>query len=322
MQLPLAKEKLDQLKKDLEFVEVVIVDEMSMVSAYDLYNLNKRLQEIFDSKGDFGGRALLLVGDLLQLPPVRAQPIFKKPRCQKNKVWCDMKDEKNSAIGELWQNCEVVVLKTNFRQGEGNPWTELLNRVRIGESTADDIKILEERSYELLSNEAYDNAINIFFTNIEVLEHNVYKLSTLKTDLAKSKVTYQAPKGSGYIPFVNERGLIDNTNFNMDLELKIGARVMIIFNVNIPDSLVNGALGTIIDIIFDSVGRIEAVIVKLDNPKAGLDQMKEYNEISEKYVEKSGCPIFSSTTEYHISHKRKRNKNHGATCKVTQFPLR
>ena len=70
VQLPLAEEKLDNLKKQLEFVEVVIVDEMSMVSADDLYNLNTRLQEIFDSKDDFGGRALLLVGDLLQLPPV------------------------------------------------------------------------------------------------------------------------------------------------------------------------------------------------------------------------------------------------------------
>ena len=56
----------------MEHVEAVIVDEMSMVSSDYLYNLHKRMMELFDSKDDFGGRSLMLVGDLLQLPPVRA----------------------------------------------------------------------------------------------------------------------------------------------------------------------------------------------------------------------------------------------------------
>ena len=76
----MTKEKLDRIKKFLEHVETVIVDEMSMVSVDFLYNLHKRLMEVFDSKDDFGGRGLMLVGDLLQLPPVRATPIFKKPK--------------------------------------------------------------------------------------------------------------------------------------------------------------------------------------------------------------------------------------------------
>ena len=96
---------------------------------------------------------------------------------------------------------------------------------------------------------------------------------------------------------------------------------MVIFNISIPDSLVNGTLGTIIDIILDSNGKIEAVIVQFDNPKSGLDQRKDNKEISEKYDEQRGCPIFRATTEYHIGHKRRRNLEHGATNKVTQFPL-
>ena len=83
--LPLSKEKLDRIKNFLHHVETVIVDEMSMVSVDFLYNLHKRLMEIFDSKDDFGGRGLMLVGDLLQLPPVKATPIFKKPKKGKKK---------------------------------------------------------------------------------------------------------------------------------------------------------------------------------------------------------------------------------------------
>ena len=83
------KEKLVKITKQLEFAEAVIVDEMSMVSVDNLYNLHRRLMEIFESKDEFGGRALMLVGDLLQLPPVRARAIFKKPKAEKNRIWSE-----------------------------------------------------------------------------------------------------------------------------------------------------------------------------------------------------------------------------------------
>ena len=47
-------EKLDLTRKYLENVEVVIVDEMSLVSSDNLYNLHKGLQELFASEDTFG----------------------------------------------------------------------------------------------------------------------------------------------------------------------------------------------------------------------------------------------------------------------------
>ena len=78
--LDFTPEKLDLARKYLENVEVVIVGEMSLVSSDNLYNLHKRLQEIFASEESFGGRCILLVGDILQLPPIRAPQIFSAPR--------------------------------------------------------------------------------------------------------------------------------------------------------------------------------------------------------------------------------------------------
>ena len=292
----MSKEKLDILKKELEEVELVIVDEMSMVSSDNLYHLHKRLKAIFDSKDDFGGRGLLLFGDLLQLPPPRARAIFKKPESNRNKVWRNMKDKNQEPIGDLWLNCEVVYLKTNFRQGEGHPWTNLLNRVRVGEPSLEDLETLESRKHTLLSKQDYDKAMHVFYTNREVFEHNNYMIDTLSSDLVEIKARCQVPTGSGYTPSVNGWGLIDQTNFSMDLELKIGARVMLIFNVCISDSLVNGALGTVVDFITES-NEIEAVIVEFDNPVAGAEQMKDNKSICEKYPGKHVCPIFRSTTE-------------------------
>ena len=181
----MAKEKLDKLKKELEDVEVVIVDEMSMVSVDDFYNLHLRLQQIFDSKDDFGGRGLMMFGDLLQLPPVQARAIFKKPKSAKSNVWKNMKDKHKKPIGDLWLKCEVVYLKTNFRQGEGNPWTNLLNRVRIGEPSLEDVQTLESRKHTLLEKEDYDKAMHVFYTNREVFKHNEDMINILPSDLVQ-----------------------------------------------------------------------------------------------------------------------------------------
>ena len=50
----------------------------------------------------------------------------------------------------LWQNCESVLLETNFRQGKGQ-WLDMLNWFSIGEATEDDINILESKPSSLSS---------------------------------------------------------------------------------------------------------------------------------------------------------------------------
>ena len=119
--LEFSSEKLDSSRKNLENVEIVIVDEFSMVSSDNLYNLHKRLQEVFMSEELFGGRSVLLVGDIMQLGPVKAAPIYRQP---KNLASSAMFHSKKL---NLWNNCESVLLETNFRQGEGT-WTQMLNR--------------------------------------------------------------------------------------------------------------------------------------------------------------------------------------------------
>ena len=198
---------------------------MSMISVDNLYYINQRMMDIFDSKDDFGGRALILVGDVLQLPPVMGRPIFSEPKMLKNRILKNMKNKHDEAIGDLWQNLQVVVLKRNFRQGEGDPWTELLNRARVGESTDEDIKLLRSKKHTLLSKEQYDLATHLFYTNPEVLEHNTHMLNTMPSELIEIEAKVDVPKGSGYTPKVNAWGLIDQTNYTVHLELKMGARV-------------------------------------------------------------------------------------------------
>ena len=252
--LDLSPTKLDLARKYLENVEVVIVDEMSLVSSDNLYNLHHRLVEIFDCEEPFGGRCVLLVGDILQLPPIKASQIFTAPRKFDSKIM--FKSDKLN----LWENCSSVSLDTNFRQGEGQ-WLEMLNRFRIGEATDEDIKILESRQWTLLSNSEYNNATHLFFTNVDVNLHNDDMLNLLNGKLVVVKADVN-PKNLATKP--NKNGQIDNSQFVINLTLKVGARVIVISNIDIKDSLVNGSLGVILDIKTNEKGKSHSLKLSLE----------------------------------------------------------
>ena len=61
-------------------LKVVIIDEISMVSADLLYNLDLRLREITQVDEIMGGLAVFLFGDLFQLEHVKARYPFKEPK--------------------------------------------------------------------------------------------------------------------------------------------------------------------------------------------------------------------------------------------------
>ena len=323
--LNLSKQNLDRLKKQVEDVEVVIIDEMSMISSDFLFNINQRMKDLFDSKDEFGGRALILAGDLLQLPPVNGTAIFKEPRSKKNRNYYNIEHSENTPGGNLWLNCQVVYLKTNFRQGEGNPWTELLNRARVGDSTKEDIEILKSRKPSLLDSETRLQAANLYFRNMDVKSHNKKLLKTLKSPQHNIAARYDIPKGSNFCPPIDEnKGTIGSSNFSEIVQVKIGARVMLVYNIDIPDLLVNGALGTVVGLEFDKKGEVECIIVSFDRPETGTGQMNSFKQLATKYQKQRGCPIYKQTIEELIgtSTNSNRGRKHGSVYKITQFPLR
>ena len=71
--LALDPEIMSTLRKQFERMMMVIIDEMSLVAADMFYNMHRRLVEILYLKDMFANRAVMLVGDLMQIPPVRQQ---------------------------------------------------------------------------------------------------------------------------------------------------------------------------------------------------------------------------------------------------------
>ena len=188
----------------------------------------------------------------------------------------------------------------------------MLNRIRLGETTDEDLKILNGRPASLLSKKEYNEAIHLFYTNLEVNEHNISMLNLLEGLLEEISANLMAPKG--YKPKF-DKGLVDNTQFAEKLRLKKSARVMIIVNVDIKDSIVNESLGTVIHFVktvsTDKDGNkkeeIRSIIVVFDDPETGLDQMArhQYDESIRKHKEARGVPIFRSTLSYQAPYKKK-----------------
>ena len=63
----LADKKLAQLRFHLGELKVIIIDEVSLLNCDMLYRIHMRLCEIFQTKAPFGGRIVLLVGDIMQV---------------------------------------------------------------------------------------------------------------------------------------------------------------------------------------------------------------------------------------------------------------
>ena len=70
----LTPDSLKILKKALEELQLLIIDEISMVSSLLLTYIHLRLCELTGKECVFGGNYILVLGDLLQLPPVKGSP--------------------------------------------------------------------------------------------------------------------------------------------------------------------------------------------------------------------------------------------------------
>ena len=132
----------------------------------------------------------------------------------------------------LWNSCDVVNLKSNFRVGVSK-WNETLNRIRVGEQTKEDIELLKTRYTSNFDRDNWDGAIHAFFKNDDVQAHNIKVLNKLSGQV----FTLEAELPKGKSKAATSHGTIGQTNFMMKLELKKGAPVMLIHNIDISDGL-------------------------------------------------------------------------------------
>ena len=118
----------EQKSVDLRSVEVILIDEVSMVSTELLNFMSAQFAKLHSNGRPFGGRIVITFGDLLQLPPVTGQPIYRS---------------------NIWTLFFPLFLKFSHRQSEDSTFVKILNEIRIGNISDRTWEILEglERSF-------------------------------------------------------------------------------------------------------------------------------------------------------------------------------
>lgn len=217
--IPLSTEKKISLKCKLHYLKVLIIDEISMVGSQTLINIHKRLKEIKAEQSEdipFGGVSILAVGDLLQLQPVGDSPVFASP-----------KNAMHGLSMSLWGKHFQYIEVNEVQRQRGDPlFADILNRVRLGNQTTEDISVLSSR----ITQQPLD-CLHIFPTNQQVHDFNEQKLLQISdtATIAIHSHDQLSVQGKRKLHIPENRHLTGG--LNSVLRLAVGARVSIVKNL-------------------------------------------------------------------------------------------
>ena len=143
--------KIGQVKARLEGAQYVFLDEVSMLSARDLYRINLQLAKVFEiADVPFGGLNMVFSGDFAQLPPAVGGEHVSLYSRRIGTTATDMRSQEESVGKALWhQITTVVILRENMRQrrqsADDAKLRTALENLRYKACTPDDIAFLRTR---------------------------------------------------------------------------------------------------------------------------------------------------------------------------------
>ena len=208
-------------KKLIKNTDLIIIDEISMVSKRLFDKINERLFEV-----DYKGK-LLIVGDFYQLPPVNVE---EEGWAFESKWW------------KYWE-FETIEL-TEIKRTNHKKFSEVLLRLRDASFDENDIEFVENlKNNKHLKNR---NLTFLYSTNKKVDNKNSLKLNELNTPLIKFKAYEELFHKDKAKQFENFK---KSLNVPEIFEIKKGAVVLNIVNQKLDDDvLYNGEKGVVVDI--------------------------------------------------------------------------
>ena len=303
---PLNNKSKTALRFKLACVELIMIDEVSMVPSKLFKEIDLRLREIFSCDMPFGGKPIIICGDLYQLPPVTGTPVY-------------MHDSSHiqGILGlELWRNFHLAELTEVMRQRGDIQFIDLLNQVRLGMLDEENVCLLKTRFVTKDNTNYPAQNIHIFAENAPVNQHNQYMLEQLDTQLVEILAIDEFPKEAEIsnvdLDWVKTAKLSDTGGLTYKLEVKVGARVMITKNIDISDKLINGQVGKISFIKYRT-NNVVAIYISLDDNSAGL-KSKQTDAISRQ---NNWVVIERAESTFNV----KKRVTNSPCVRRTQFPL-
>ena len=315
--MSMGDKKKDQLRTILTNLMFLIIDEFSMVKSDYIFLIHTRLQEIkqvYDKP--FGGVCVLFFGDPMQLRPVKGTFPWEAPKMDNYRLYNSARGQ-NDGGNSIWQDFTPIMLKTNHRQGAERVFADVLNRLRVGEITQEDKRLLQTRVVPKNSSLIPKISIYVFPTNAEVNFINESCLSELEGEEYTVEATVRHRTNKNFRAPVDNTGNIHNTNLQKVLKFKLKSKVVISVNICTADGITNGTFAEIVDVDVDSKKHVRTIFVHFLNPDVGKEKQKEYGVLERKYG-KPVIPIERWESVFSLD----KSRSSAATATALQFPIK
>ena len=274
--------------------------------------IDNRLKDIKGSPLPFGGVSIIAIGDLFQLQPVMDDYIFN-----------DLKTEYGILSPNLWQELfKMFELKEIMRQRESKQFSELLNRLREGKQTNEDIRILKQRILQPSGSNYPVDAPHLFIQNAKVNDFND------KVQQASQGTKYNIRAHDSVIgaTFQEVRDRIlkqipldprKTKQLHGLLNIAVGEGTEISLNTRIDDGMTNGA-GNVIKLIqvYQTTYPSGTVWVQFDHTDVGAKTRQENRHLYVSGIQPTWTPIKPVTTQFAVG------RNRAVQVVRKQFPLR
>jgi len=258
----------------LKRIDILIIDEISMVRADLLDAIDERLREAFRNDLPFGGVQVIMFGDPYQLPPVVDEGLVK---------YFEKVHQGYFFFNALvWRQTEFKIYELTqiFRQKDP-VFQQILNAVRDGTVTDEQIEQLNKHCNQ--SSEPDDGTVTLATTNALVTTINQRRLNQLPDKLHEYQAVITGEMKRAAFP----------TEEN--LELKVGAQVVLLKNDK-GGRWVNGTVGMIEKLAEEKIDvRVNDVVYALER-ETWEEVVYTYDFDTQKVEEK----VTSSFTQFPI----------------------
>lgn len=227
------KKDLKEENRDLiKSLELIVIDEVSMLRADLLDKIDDALRHYRRDNRPFGGVQMVLIGDVLQLPPIDSKELEPLKDHYKGLYFFNSK---------VYQQADFVSIEfTKVYRQQNDTFVKILNHIRDNKVTYSDINLLNARVIENFEPSGNEKYIRIFTHNGQVDELNQEELNKLDGEIKCFTASVEGDYPISAYPNVKE------------LELKVGAHVMFIKN-NFDCGYYNGLLGIVEEIGDNSI---------------------------------------------------------------------
>lgn len=198
-------------RKIMRTIDMLVIDEISMVRSDVLDAVDNVMRRFREHDKPFGGVQLVMIGDLHQLTPVVSD--------KEEKILSEYYNTTYFFGSKALQSIDYVTIELHhvYRQ-QDESFLKILNDIRDGHPTADDLKTLNSRYNPSFRPNANDDYIRLTTHNSKADDYNNYELLALKTP----SYTFEAEIEKEFPP--------SDYPTDMRLTLKAGAQVMFLKN--------------------------------------------------------------------------------------------